>query len=337
MPTFSIIIPVYNVEKFIARCIESIISQTYIDWELILIDDGSTDKSPLICDHFASMDNRIKVIHKCNEGVSIARNLGLDLASGEYICFVDSDDYVDLSLFQSLIPFVQQRVECIIYGYDRIHNKQIENFLLPNFQTSKINPTEIDTFIFNLKYYNLFIPLWNKVYKRSLIEQYKLRNFNEININEDLIFNQYFFHKITQIAYIHNTLYHYTLFSTQNCLSQRICDPKTLLYVAKIIRESNFEKSLNLRLSQFDKFYYWNFLRMSYINAFSLRTYKFPDKIKLIQFFLSQSKNDKNYKEFIKSQGKIKSLFYYSKSKYSIYFYHFCYIKLQQIKRLLYL
>ena len=90
----SIIVPVYNVDKYLSKCIDSIISQTYNDIELILVDDGSPDNSPKICDEYARKDNRIIVIHKENGGVSSARNAGLDIAKGKYIGFVDPDDYI---------------------------------------------------------------------------------------------------------------------------------------------------------------------------------------------------------------------------------------------------
>ena len=90
----SVIVPVYNVENYLSRCISSIIKQSYKNFELILVDDGSTDKSGAICDIFAEKDGRIKALHKINEGVSSARNYGIKQACGKYICFVDSDDYV---------------------------------------------------------------------------------------------------------------------------------------------------------------------------------------------------------------------------------------------------
>ena len=93
-PVLSIIVPVYNVEKYLARCIDSILAQTFTDFELILVDDGSTDNSGEICDEYAGKDPRIIVIHKENGGVSSARNHGLDIARGEYITFVDSDDQI---------------------------------------------------------------------------------------------------------------------------------------------------------------------------------------------------------------------------------------------------
>lgn len=97
----SVIVPVYNVEKYLPECVESIISQTYDNLEVILIDDGSTDRSGKICDEFAEKDSRIVVIHQKNSGVSAARNRGLDLCRGEYISFVDSDDYYCTDLMES--------------------------------------------------------------------------------------------------------------------------------------------------------------------------------------------------------------------------------------------
>ena len=90
----SVIIPVYNVEEYLDECVKSLMSQTYSNYELILVDDGATDKSGLLCDEWEKTDNRIKVIHKENGGLSTARNAGLDIASGDYICFIDSDDFV---------------------------------------------------------------------------------------------------------------------------------------------------------------------------------------------------------------------------------------------------
>lgn len=94
-PKLSVIVPVYKAEKYLHRCVESILTQTFTDFEILLIDDGSPDRSGEICDEYAKKDSRIKVFHKLNGGASDARNVGLDNAQGEYVCFVDSDDVVD--------------------------------------------------------------------------------------------------------------------------------------------------------------------------------------------------------------------------------------------------
>ena len=101
-PLISIIVPIYNVEKYLSRCINSVLSQTFPDFELLLIDDGSTDKSGYICDGYAQKDSRIKVFHIENGGVSAARNYGLDNARGEWITFVDADDWIDKDMYYKL-------------------------------------------------------------------------------------------------------------------------------------------------------------------------------------------------------------------------------------------
>lgn len=95
MPKFSIIVPVYKVEQYLDRCIQSILKQTFTDFEVILVDDGSPDNCGVICDNYAAKDDRIVVLHQINQGLSAARNNGLDIARGEYICFVDSDDWIE--------------------------------------------------------------------------------------------------------------------------------------------------------------------------------------------------------------------------------------------------
>lgn len=101
-PKVSIIVPIYNMEKYLGRCIDSILVQTHTNIEVILVDDGSTDSSPQVCDDYAKRDPRIKVIHKSNGGLSSARNAGLDIATGDYIGFVDSDDYISTDMYKVL-------------------------------------------------------------------------------------------------------------------------------------------------------------------------------------------------------------------------------------------
>lgn len=116
MKLVSIIVPVYKVEQYLPRCIDSILAQTYTNFEVILVDDGSPDKCPQICDDYAKKDKRIKVIHKANAGVSEARNTGIDIAKGDFICFVDSDDYVTPSYLELLITKQEKTGADIVFG-----------------------------------------------------------------------------------------------------------------------------------------------------------------------------------------------------------------------------
>ena len=126
-PKISIIIPVYNVEDYLSMCIESVIAQTYKDWELILVDDGSPDNSGSICDEYASRDPRIRVIHKKNAGVSAARNTGIEAANGEWISFIDSDDWVDTDYLEKF-ELDKDDADLIIQGLEYYDNRNGQYF-----------------------------------------------------------------------------------------------------------------------------------------------------------------------------------------------------------------
>lgn len=171
MPIISIIIPVYNSEKYLSKCIDSVLAQTFTDYELILVDDGSTDRSAVICDDYAIKDARIKVIHKENGGVSTARNIGLINASGDYIGFIDSDDYVEPNMYTVLFELIQKH-ECDIsicgfkvidedkYKIERIQNSGQIEFLdregLVSKETDMPWTIRLDTI--------------NKLFKKSIID-----------------------------------------------------------------------------------------------------------------------------------------------------------------------
>lgn len=127
MPTISVIVPVYKVEDYLDRCVESILSQTFTDFELILVDDGSPDNCPAMCDSWAKKDSRIKVIHKENGGLSDARNVGFEASCGEWISFVDSDDYIHPAMLQALYDAVQKfKVKVSICGFKRTQGESLE-------------------------------------------------------------------------------------------------------------------------------------------------------------------------------------------------------------------
>lgn len=120
-PKVSIVVPVYKVEEYIDRCLDSLLNQTLKDIEIILVDDGSPDNCPKICDEYAQKDARVRVVHKQNEGLGYARNSGMEVAVGEYIAFVDSDDFVDIRMFEELYDVARGNdsdvVYCNIYKY----------------------------------------------------------------------------------------------------------------------------------------------------------------------------------------------------------------------------
>lgn len=187
----SVIVPVYKAEKFIAKCIESILGQTYKNLELILVDDGSPDRSGEICDEYAAKDNRIRVIHTDNHGVSHARNTGLDRATGEYVCFVDSDDWVSPDYIQNLIP--EQGEDLVHGGY--VHMAKGEMTKKAFFQAHTASRSQWrENFEENWSQGALMAP-WGNSYKRAILEEHHIRFPTDLDIAEDMVFNlEYLIH-----------------------------------------------------------------------------------------------------------------------------------------------
>ena len=164
-PLISIIIPVYNVEAYLQKCLDSVISQIYRNIEIILVDDGSTDNSGKICDEYAEKDERINVYHQQNGGVSRARNVGLEVAKGQYISFVDSDDYIDCELLQQVVTKANhQEFDIIIFGYNEIKTSGIYPIPIdPDIMLHNKRETILEDVLTDR------IPnfLWNKIYKKN--------------------------------------------------------------------------------------------------------------------------------------------------------------------------
>ncbi len=184
----SVIVPVYNVEKYLNRCIESIINQTYQNIEIILINDGSTDNSSIICDEYAEKDARIKVIHKKNGGVSSARNVGLKNAKGEFITFVDSDDYIKLTCFEKMANGIKNNdVDMVVVGWEDEESNLgwVNKHIDINCQKKYIQ-NEILSLDF-------FLTVWGHLFKRINISK---QFFNEeLFYSEDTLFTVQSFYK----------------------------------------------------------------------------------------------------------------------------------------------
>lgn len=171
-PLMTIIVPVYNVEKYLVRCLDSIVNQTYQNLQIILIDDGSTDNSGKICDEYSNNDQRISVIHKRNEGVSAARNEGLDLAEGKYIGFVDSDDYIELDMYERLYKRIEATdAEMVVCEFTYVNDEGIksenESYCLAR---RKIDANTYIKRWIDSGYNSIYVVPWNKLYKKKLFE-----------------------------------------------------------------------------------------------------------------------------------------------------------------------
>lgn len=200
----SVIIPVYNTERYIKRCLDSLLSQNHKDFELILVDDGSTDQSGTICDEYASRDSRIKVFHKKNGGVSSARNTGLEKARGEWIAFVDSDDFVDEDYLT--IPEKYEVCDILQKGYRKVfESKKRVSPMVSRPKGIISNREDLDYFIVNHHTY----ALWNKLFKSSLVKGCRFNN--GISIGEDFDFFLHFLRKIERYAFTNIGCYYYSV------------------------------------------------------------------------------------------------------------------------------
>lgn len=214
-PKISVIVPVYNVEQYLPRCIDSILAQTFKNFELLLVDDGSQDSSGRICDEYATKDNRIIVFHKENGGVSSARNVGLSHASGEWVCFCDSDDYVSDTYLHNLDKQIICSKQIIMTGYDII-DSEIKNKL----SNICLNGEEFIKYLLEKKIIFNSEP-WGKLYNLKLIISNNIYFPNNINLGEDAIFNIKYYCLCDCLTLSEDIDYHYEK-SNLSSLTKRI-------------------------------------------------------------------------------------------------------------------
>ena len=207
IPKISIITPVYRGEGCLQRCVASILAQSFSDWELLLIDDGSPDNSGQICDDYAFKDSRIKSFHQQNGGPSVARNYGLDKATGEFILFVDSDDYVDSQMLQNLVLMENQNeVDLYFFGLNPISEDDVEapysfsSICYPSTLTVYSSKKECADAIVKIEYSGGMGWTWNTLFKRSIIQEHCIRFDNRFKIQEDHLFT------LSYLCYVNSLL-----------------------------------------------------------------------------------------------------------------------------------
>lgn len=193
-PAVSIIVPVYKVEKYIRRCLDSIIAQTFSDWECILVDDGSPDASGRICDEYASKESRFRVIHKKNGGVSSARNAGLDVARGEWICFCDSDDWEEKDFFDKALKLCSDSTDIVKSGY-RIIGKKERKDVLPADSSPYEQVSNVHTSC--------------HLIRSSYLSEHNIRFPENISLAEDWYFNYQLAIFRPKVAYLNEITYNY--------------------------------------------------------------------------------------------------------------------------------
>ena len=264
---FSIICPVYNAGNYLKTAIESVLYQNYMFWELILIDDGSTDGSGNLCDDYSKKDQRIRVIHGKNQGVSAARNAGIKLACGEWILFLDSDDYFEKNALHILNDsMLEEETDMIIFNHyvnveDRSYKHTIEsvkNFKYNrNFIESRILPGMLN--ICDLKkekQINVLPFVWNKAYKREVLKEHEIMFYEELRIWEDKIFWLLYMKNIKNILFVDCALYHYVQAKKERLSGKYV--PEIFQNVVTIfnIMKENFEDLYDMDSYYSNEYYY---------------------------------------------------------------------------------
>lgn len=218
-PKVSIIVPVYNVERYLDRCIQSLVNQSLKDIEIILVDDGSPDNCPKMCDEYAQKDNRIKVIHKQNAGLGYARNSGLDVAIGEYVAFVDSDDYVDTAMYETLYERSNiTNADATFCGFKTEMTKDVWRESREVTKDELWECNSVKEFMYNMiasgkgvrqeRLYQMSV--WHAIYKREIIVKNDILFPSERDVvSEDIPFQVDFLKKANKILYLNKHFYYY--------------------------------------------------------------------------------------------------------------------------------
>lgn len=242
----SVVVPIYNVEKYLNKCVDSLLNQDYTNLEIILVDDGSTDNSSKIADEYKEKNKNIKVIHKENGGLSSARNTGLKEAIGKYIIFIDSDDWIDTKMISTLFNLIKENdADISICGFLRTSGSDND--------FKDINKPQIKTFtnmeammqLYNEDYLTEFVVAWNKLYN---IELFKNIKYPEGKIHEDEFTTYKLFYNAKKIVYTNEKLYNYRI--TPNSIMNKAFNPNRLYVLEAFKERTEFAKNIG-----YDEFY----------------------------------------------------------------------------------
>lgn len=238
MPEVSIIVPVYNAEKYISKCIESIIKQTMKNIEIICIDDGSTDSSGKILDSFADKDSRVRVIHKKNEGLVAARKTGISHANGKYVSFADADDYMDEDMYDQLYSIAEKhRVDLVSSGY--IYEGNYRTLHTDGFQEGLYVGKEMDYIlensIFNVKSEDVGVRggLWCKLFKKEKLQTALVNVSDKLTFSEDKVIVLNYLMECKSVYITHRAYYHYIIHS---CSMVNSANSNYLVYVNEVYK-----------------------------------------------------------------------------------------------------
>ena len=321
----SIIVPIYNVEKYLRECIDGLLEQTFKNYELILINDGSTDDSANICNKYKKIDSRIKVIHQRNQGVSAARNAGLDSATGKYIYFCDADDYMSMDLLKENFESAEKyEANMVIFGYNSVENNSI--IQTHNVANSAFYEAKYDfrNHYIELHQNYLTYTLWNKLYKRDYIVENQINFDGELRIGEDAVFNYNLYENIDRVYINSNCYYNYRMFRENSALNIESYDNYHMRVKEVTKLEELFIKwGLNKERENLILLEKYQNINIYYYKIFANKKLKkFKSKLRVMQQILKEEPNKKalNYIYNNKSieSNRLKILVFRSNSKFSL-------------------
>lgn len=260
----SIILPVYNVDSYLRLCLESILYGVRQDTEVIIVDDGSTDGSSAICDEYDERYHQVRVRHQTNAGQSAARNVGLSMAKGEYICFVDSDDFIDSFVLQDMVKFLDEsEVDFAISSYCRVPFDDME-LKCSEMYSKKYSIVDVEEFLQNIRKYRLEV--WNKVYRHSFITGL---TFKEGILYEDVVFNHSIVKRMSRAIYLDVPMYYYRVARPGSTVSSfKMTRLRAYDYVEDFVKDvkENFSQKSYISLLEFAA----NFFQQQYMECKNL-------------------------------------------------------------------
>ena len=295
----SIIVPVYNVEKYIAKCLDSLLMQSYGKFELIIVNDGSTDSSGQICDLYASRDERIKVIHRENAGAGASRNIGMEYATGDYIVFIDSDDYVGPDYLKALYDCIStEKSDFVICGHHVINSGEDTCVMLDDATYGKERFNRMFTDHALLSH---FTP-WGKIFRKSIIDSSSLRFNQNIFCAEDSIFVMSYIRRCNTVSLLSANEYYYVL--RGGSLSKRIhnFDSELRAYSCFIDEAKGMINQFDLGKEVCQRIYQWGAIFLDRIKLSALKSEPSLAKKKLAEIDwkpLVRYKKYKSGKEYI--------------------------------------
>lgn len=292
IPKVSIIVPIYNVEKYLDRCMQSLLNQTLNDIEIILVDDGSPDNCPILCDEYATKDSRIKVVHKQNAGLGYARNSGLGVAVGEYVAFVDSDDFVDLRMYEILYNKAKNTNSDVVYcGFNRYYSDEdIRTYIhVDSIKTFRgrdsVNQLLLDFISSSPDYksdWKYEMSVWHSIYKREIIIENNIKFYSERDyLSEDIPFQIDFLLASNAAVYIPDTLYYYCMNNASSLTQTTYSNDKLKRTIALYELLTNKTKEIDKECLRAKRFFI-SYMR-AHLYGISAMNISYNMKIKLMK------------------------------------------------------